>query len=117
MPPWPNRKEKVMVFDCMFHICIEGYKRRDQYSEKLVDALITKTIPIYYGCINVDEFFNQSGIIQVNSANEIIDICNQLTPDDYERAMLDINDNYERGLKVYKYEDILRDAMLKIMNK
>ena len=26
-----------------------------------------------------------------------------------------INDNYERGLKVYKYEDILKDAMLRAL--
>ena len=26
-----------------------------------------------------------------------------------------VNDNYELGLKVYKYEDILKDAMLKCL--
>ena len=117
MPPWPDRKGKIIVFDCMFHICIEGHKKRDQYSEKLVDALITKTIPIYYGCINVDEYFNPKGIIQVNSASDIINVCNQLTAMVYERMLPCVEDNYENGLKVYKYEDILRDAMLRIINK
>lgn len=115
MPPWPNRKEKVMVFDSMFHICIEGIKNSYHYSEKLIDALITKTVPIYWGCTNIGEYFNESGIIQVNSVDEIIDVCNQLTPEVYERMLPLVNDNYETALKVYKYEDILRDAMLRAM--
>lgn len=115
MPPWPNRKEKVMVFDSMFHICIEGFQRQDQYSEKIIDALITKTIPIYWGCTNIGEYFNEQGIIKVNSVNEIIEVCNQLTPEVYERMLPLVNDNYETALKVYRYEDILEDAILRAM--
>jgi hypothetical protein len=117
MPPWPNRKQKVMIMDCMFHICIEGFKRIDQYSEKLIDSLITKTVPIYWGCINIGDYFNEQGIIQVNSVDEIIDVCRILTPEVYERMLPVVNDNYELALKVYKYEDILRDAMIKAVNK
>ena len=115
MPPWPNKKEKVMVFDCMFHICIEGLKHDHHYSEKIVDCLITKTVPIYWGCIIIGAFFNETGIIKVDTVDDIINVCNQLTPSDYNRFLPIVNDNYELGLKVYKYEDILRDAMLKAL--
>lgn len=117
MPPWPNRKEKIMVMDCMFHICIEGLKNAWHYSEKIIDCFITKTIPIYWGCTEIGEYFNEEGIIQVNSADDIIDVCNQLTPEVYDRFLLNVNDNYELALKVYKYEDILKDAMLRAIKK
>jgi hypothetical protein len=115
MPPWPNRKEKVMVFDCMFHLCLEGFKNSYYYSEKLVDCLITKTVPIYWGCTIIDEFFNANGIIQIDTIDEIINVCNRLTPEAYERFKPVVDDNYLLGLGVYKYEDILKDAMLKAL--
>lgn len=116
MPPWPNKKWKVNVFDCMFHICIEGFKNSYYYSEKLIDCLITKTVPIYWGCTEIGEHFNQYGMIIVDTVDEIIEACNRLTPEVYERYLPLLNDNYEYGLKVYKYEDILHDAMLRALN-
>lgn len=115
MPSWPNRKEKVMVFDCMFHIVIEGFKNSYYFSEKLIDCFITKTVPIYWGCTIIDEYFNDNGIIQVNTVDDIINACNRLTPEAYERFKVVIEDNYELGLKVYKYEDILKDGMLRAL--
>ncbi len=116
MPPWPNKKEKVMVFDCMFHVCIEGFKHDHYYSEKLIDCLITKTIPVYWGCTVIGDFFNDMGFLTVNSVDDIINVCNQLTPDDYNRLLPLVNDNYELGVGVHKYEDILKYAMIKALN-
>lgn len=113
MPPWPNKKWKVHVFDCMFHICIEGFRNEYYYSEKLIDCLITKTVPIYWGCTEIHKYFNTRGIFLVKTVNEIIDLCNYLKEGDYYNMLPYVEDNYQRGLKVYKYEDILRDAMLK----
>jgi hypothetical protein len=117
MAPWDNRKDKTRVMDCMYHICIDSYKRKDHYSEKLIDPLITKTIPIYWGCTNVGEYFNEQGIIQVDTIDDIIKACNQLTPEVYERMLPIVNDNYESAVKVCRYEDILRDAMIKILQR
>lgn len=113
MPPWPNKKWKVKVFDCMFHLCLEGFKNDHYYSEKLIDCLITKTVPIYWGHTQIERYFNPAGMFRVDNVNEIIELCNHLTPEIYERMLPAIEDNYQRGLKVYKYEDILKDAMLR----
>lgn len=113
MPPWPNRKEKIMVFDCMFHVCIEGFRNSYYYSEKLIDCLITKTVPLYWGHTEIGEYFNDNGMIIIDTVDDIIRVCNQLTPEVYERFLPVLGDNYQRGLRVYKYEDILKEAMLK----
>ena len=116
MPPWPNKKWKVTVFDCMFHLCLEGFKNSYYFSEKLIDCLITKTVPIYWGCTDIGSYFNENGMIIVDTVDEIIDVCNQLTPEVYERMLPIVEDNYNEGLKHYKYEDILKRAMLKALN-
>lgn len=115
MAPWDNRKDKSRVMDCMFHIAVDTYKRKDHYSEKLIDALITKTIPVYWGCTNLSDYFNTNSIFEVNSVNEIIDVCNKLDDFQYRTLIDEVNDNYERALKVYRYEDILKDAMLRAL--
>jgi hypothetical protein len=117
LAPWDNRKDKIRVMDCMFHIAVDTYQRKDHYSEKLVDALITKTVPIYWGCTNLHEYFNTEGIIEINNVTQIIQWCNMLHESDYYALTYEINDNFKRALKVYKYEDILRDTMLKALKK
>ncbi len=115
LAPWDNRKDKARAMDCMFHICIDSYKRDDHYSEKLIDPLITKTIPIYWGCTNVGDYFNEQGIIQVDSVGDIIKVCNQIGLGTYKRMLPLADDNYETAVKVCRYEDILRKAMLRAL--
>ena len=112
---WPDRKDKIRVFDCMFHIAIDSYKRENMISEKLIDPLITKTIPVYWGCTNLSDYFNPYGIIEVDSVDEIIRETNRLTPEVYYSREYTINDNYNRAIKCYRYEDILRDAIFKVL--
>ena len=57
------------------------------------------------------------GMIIVNSVNEIIDVCNSLTPEKYYDMLPYIEVNYKLGLRHYRYEDILKEAMLKCLNK
>ncbi|TFG73869.1 MAG: hypothetical protein E4H21_11760 [Thermodesulfobacteriales bacterium] len=115
MAPWPDRKDKIRSMDCMFHIVIDSYNRRNMLSEKLTDCLITKTIPIYWGCTNIQDYYNLDGILVANNVDEIINIANSVTPELYGSLVDAFNDNYERALKCYKYEDILRDAILKVL--
>jgi|LauGreDrversion4_2_1035121.scaffolds.fasta_scaffold674791_1 hypothetical protein len=74
---------KTPMFDSMFHLCIENTTQRNCFTEKLIDCLITKTIPIYYGCENISEYFDIESFYIVNTAEEAIKLCNTLTPDDY----------------------------------
>ena len=59
----------------------------------------SKTVPIYYGCTNIGEFFNGMGILQAHSIREIVEVCNRLSPELYERMLPIINDNCESSNK------------------
>jgi hypothetical protein len=115
MPPWPNKKWKVKVFDCMFHVCLEGFKNSFYFSEKLIDCMITKTVPLYWGCTEIDKYFNECGFVIIESVDDLICKINALTPEIYERLLPLVNENYELALKHYKYEDILKEAMLRAL--
>jgi hypothetical protein len=62
--------EKEDLFDTFqFAIIIENTTEINNFSEKIIDCLITKTIPIYYGCSNIDQFFDTTGWIILKSVS------------------------------------------------
>lgn len=87
---------KDKMFDVMFHVAIENCSIKHYYSEKLLDCIESKTVPIYYGCQNIGDYFNKEGIISVGSVGEIVDACNNLTEDLYTRMLPAMEENKER---------------------
>jgi hypothetical protein len=106
---------KEPLFDSQFHIAIENTSICNMFSEKLTDCFQTKTVPIYYGGTNIEEFFNIDGIIVVRSVQEIVDACNALTPETYNKMLPAIEDNYERSMNWRYYSHQIRDALIKLL--
>ena len=50
-------KEYEPYNDYMFHICIENFATENYYSEKVINPLLTKCVPIYKGCKNINKYF------------------------------------------------------------
>ena len=92
--PLPNDNKDVL-FSSQFHLAIESTKVKNYFTEKLIDALITKTVPIYWGCPNIGDFFNEKGIIQVDSIEDIMKTIDELTPETYESMLPYIEENFE----------------------
>ena len=46
-----------------FMICFENTSQPNYFTEKLVNAYMTGTIPIYWGCPNIDEFVNTDAFL------------------------------------------------------
>lgn len=99
--------DKKPLFDNQFHICIENTKRENWFTEKLIDCLITKTIPIYWGCPNIHKWFNTDGFFIIDSVHEIINICNTLNPETYKEKLKIVEENYEIAKKYAKIDDRL----------
>ena len=50
----------------MYSIAIESSQETNYFTEKLIDCLITKTIPVYWGCPNISEFFDTSYWVDIS---------------------------------------------------
>jgi hypothetical protein len=107
---------KNELFNSQFHLCIENSTEPGFFSEKLIDCLFTKTIPIYYGCENIENWFNTQSIFRVNSFEEIINVCNSLDETTYNKYIESINENYELCLKFMNYEDRLIKKINDVLN-
>ncbi len=54
-----------------YSVVIENMPERNYFSEKLVDAVLCDTVPIYWGCPNLEDFMDTSGIIRCTSQADI----------------------------------------------
>lgn len=100
------KDSKIELFETFqFSIIIENSQQINYFTEKLVDCLITKTIPIYWGCPNISDFFNTDGwiILDSDSIDKITYKLNKLTPDHYYKYLDNIEQNY---LKAIEYSDL-----------
>ena len=90
---------KRLVFDQQFHIVIENTRVKNYFTEKLIDCFMTKTIPIYWGCPNIGDYFDENGILMISDDKEIIPMCNILAKDYYENFKGAIEKNYQLALQ------------------
>jgi hypothetical protein len=86
----------------MFGIVIENTSHRGYFTEKITDCMLLKTIPVYWGCSNINNFYNKDGIITFQNPDDLIKICNELTPSFYNDRINIIEENYQ---KVSFYKD------------
>ena len=90
--PIKNKIEGLM--DYKFSIVIENCKRDYWFTEKLIDCLRTGTVPIYWGCPSIGDFFDVRGFIIFDNLNELGDILKNLTEEDYNIRLKYIKENF-----------------------
>jgi len=93
-PPRINDKN-VFFTNAKFNIACENQVMNNMFTEKLIDCFKTKTIPIYYGCVNIEKYFNPKGIIRFNNIEEFNDIMLNLNPSVYDELKPYMEENYE----------------------
>jgi hypothetical protein len=109
------RIDKEEIFsDSMFGVAIENFSHRGWFSEKILDCFLLKTIPIYWGCSNIDNFFNEKGVIKFENPDDFIYLSNKLTPQYYESKKDIIEENYKLALQYVNYEQNIVDKILEI---
>jgi hypothetical protein len=104
---------KNPLFESQFHICIENSKQKNFFTEKLIDCFITKTVPIYYGCENIEEYFDTEGMLFIKDFKDTIKVCNDLNEETYQKMLPHIEVNYR---KAFEYSNLL-DNLTKTLNR
>ena len=95
--------------DYMFSVGIENAIYDTYFTEKLTDCFACGTIPIFYGCRGVTEYFNEDGIIFLDDDFDL----STLTKDLYYSKMDAIKDNFERSINFPVAEDYLYQTYFK----
>ena len=72
-----------------YHVVLENCSIADYWTEKLADAYLAGCYPIYYGCTNIEKYFNSNAFTKIDITNpdkssHIIESC--IKEAKYEKA-------------------------------
>jgi hypothetical protein len=110
-------EEKLEHFkDSMFHVAVENVKKENFFTEKIIDAFLTRTVPVYRGCTNLDQFFDMDGVITFDTEDELVQILNSLTEEDYLKRKEAIETNYKLAFYWKDYYIRLVDVLQQLVD-
>ena len=99
------RLGKEFIFgDSQFGVVIENTSHRGYFTEKILDCFLLKTIPIYWGCSNIGDYFDIDGIIPFNNVDDLVYMSNNLDEDYYSPRKEIINKNWKLALEYVDYQ-------------
>jgi len=96
--------------DYKFSISIENCKKDFYFTEKLIDCFVTGTIPIYWGCPSINNFFDANGIITFNNLKELDDILQNINGE-YEKRLESVYKNFELSKKYLVADNLLYEHL------
>ncbi|RMD49315.1 MAG: hypothetical protein D6832_01965 [Alphaproteobacteria bacterium] len=82
-----------------FSVVIENSSEPGYFSEKLIDAFMCETVPIYWGAPDITEHFDPAGMVVCRSGDEIRAALRVLDASDYERIRPALLANKERCIR------------------
>lgn len=85
---------KDSTFEYMFTIAIENCCAPGYFTEKIIDAFATKTVPVYLGCSDIGKHFDEDGVIKLDP-DRWVEQLNSLTYDDYYSRLYAIRKNFD----------------------
>lgn len=92
-----------------YSVVIESCKENYYFTEKLIDCLSVGTVPIYWGCPSIGDFFNKHGIITFDKVKDLDNILRNLSKKDYESRLGAIAENLELAKQYRVCEDWIWD--------
>ena len=93
--------------DYMYSIVVENGKHDLYFTEKLIDCFRTGTIPIYWGCPSIGDYFDIDGIIMFDNINELNEILNHLNEEHYAKMLPHVKNNFKKAENYLLVEDWL----------
>jgi hypothetical protein len=102
--------------DYRFHIVIENIQNDYYFSEKLIDALITGCIPIYFGMDSIGNYFDKRGILSFKNMEGLNNILNTCVNEDYYNMIKKIGiieTNFQKAKEYLTPEDYMYNNLLK----
>lgn len=106
----PFFDNKVPLFETFqFAITIENSRQKNYFTEKIIDCLIAKCIPVYWGCPNISDFFDTTGWIIFEDIEDLLRKVSILDATYYSRHLETIKSNFIEAMKyANEHENIER---------
>ena len=102
-PVVPDKRTVLEPYQ--YSIVIENSAHNNYYTEKIVDAFVARTVPVYWGCPNLGTHFNMDGVVTFSNYDDLFNKLQSLTPETYARMLPAVEENFHIALKgVYQWD-------------
>lgn len=108
--PFGPKEDGLASF--MYSVVIENSVEPSYFTEKIVDACLCRTVPIYWGARDIGNYFDLGGIIVCRSAEDVIEAVQNTSASDYQARLGAIGRNF---VAAKKYADVERRAALEVL--
>ncbi|HET6224890.1 MAG TPA: glycosyltransferase family 10 [Bacteroidia bacterium] len=105
------------IYPYKYTLAIENYSDDNYWTEKIADAFLSYTMPIYYGCKNIETFFPKGSFlkIDIHKPQEAIEIIKQAIKDNaWEKNREAIQQARELVLDTYQFFPFVTDLIKKM---
>ena len=105
----------------MYHISIASSCINRYFSSNIADAFACGTVPIWWGCPGISDFFDMDGIIVINppgrsfstfASDEFKKIMEMIGPEDYKSRVSAIEKNFQLSQRFRIPENALWENVL-----
>jgi len=103
--------------DYFFSITIMNAKHNNYFTETLIDVFRHGTIPIFWGCDNIGEYFNEKGMLIFNSPSELLNILDNLSEQIYYDRLEYVKENYELAKKYVSMDDTFAANLTSLLSE
>lgn len=103
--------------DYYFSISVMNSKVDNFFTEVLIDNFRVGTVPIFWGCPNISEYFDERGIITFDTLDDLDRVLGNLTFEDYVSRLDYIKNNMELSEKYISTDDIIGNIILNLDEK
>lgn len=98
--------------DYRFSIVVENCRVRNYFTEKILDCFNCGTIPIYWGCPNIGDFFDMKGIFTFNGIGDLKNRLVHFNANNYKACYNSVKNNFERAKKYFNLFDYIYNKLL-----
>lgn len=113
----PFEKKEDGLKSYKYSIIIENSSENDYFTEKVIDACLLETIPIYWGAPNIYKYFDTRGFIVCKNIEEIKSAINKMSDEDYISKKKYIKKNKQSAFYHADFKNraaqIIKDSIMK----
>jgi Glycosyltransferase family 10 (fucosyltransferase) C-term len=100
--PFDQKHEALAAY--RYSVVIENVREPSYFTEKLIDCLLCKTIPIYWGAPDIGSFFEAEGMIICNNFEDIATALANISEADYQKRLDYLSTNQLRAARYADHE-------------
>lgn len=104
------------IFPYKYHLVIENCSVDDYWTEKLSDAFIGFSFPIYFGCKNIFSYFSEKSLFSINIYDidrSVREIDALIKGEVYDKRLKDLNIARNQVIQDYNVFSMMNDICIK----